>query len=73
MKTMSDIKELRKCTGDCKGSGFIGVGSPKDIDISKINSDNLILIPCSKCGGTGFENSTYKPDDSSYDQDNIII
>ena len=73
MKTMSELKELKKCSGECRGSGFIGVGYPQDIDISKINSNILILIPCPKCGGSGFENSICKPDDSSYDQDNIII
>lgn len=58
------MKEKKPCSGPCKGSGFLGCAAP---DSGTITAENVMLIKCIRCGGTGFEEEVFRPDDSSYD------
>lgn len=67
------MKEKKPCTGPCLGSGYLGIVAPESVDIEKITHENLVLIPCVRCGGSGFEEVMYKPDDTSYDTDGTVL
>ena len=59
---------------ECKGSRYKGVSAPSVEKDEFLNSENLVLKTCTRCGGSGLLDFVIKPDDSSYTpgQGNII-
>lgn len=63
------MKEKKQCSGGCRGSGYLGCAAPNSAEIKETN---VMLIKCIRCGGTGFEEEVFKPDDSSYDANSQV-